>query len=731
VLTKTLFFVVLPVLLVLLLFLGRQRAIFATAEINYNGINTNLSGDDNVAGPFPLGFNFTYYGNTYTQGSTSTNGDFSFISNTRRGFTNTSLSDPEYVDPFQDPNFPFDMSDNQGPWLNMLYPFWDDLITQGAVTPPYTQKPTIYYTTIGTAPHRQFIMQWTNMYFYNQPDLPMGTFQMILDEGTNVIHFQYRDLLGGAASLGDSATVGIKGNDDTQYSQVSFNTASLTQGQAITFTPDGDTSYTVDTSASYLPVYVLPEGVPASPLVINPTDGLMGAIATPTFEWGPVDLATSYSLLISDTPDFSSTIVNQTGLTDTTYTLGSPLDYSTTYYWKVAAVNDLGSSFSVTRSFTTAAQSFPVPGISQLSGGALLAGGRVSAATLHSTPIKMQLTDSDHTQQLRYRLQVASDPDFNTVVLDYRSPYDTEGGTRSFIVASASGGTYLVGSNATDLTDGQDYYVRLVAEDQHAQSSAWAGSSSVAFIYDTAAPTAPEAPSLEGAASKSATKLTWIASNDEYPAVPFYRLDYSTDANFSNLNTVSTSSTSATLVNLSSGTYYARLRTVDSAGNISQPSTVLTFVVPNPPTATSSNPVNNAVTTTAQTSPEAATSLVIHIVDSKNHPIKGALVTLHSVIRTAYTDDQGNATFTNVSAGTHSVIAEYGYMHAQTSVEVAPASTTSPEAEVVNVFLQLKQPAATTTRRAISSRLNTRYWVAGSIAAVLLFSVAIVKKYKK
>ena len=40
--------------------------------------NTGLAGDDRHAGPFPIGFEFTYWGKTYTSFYASTNGLLQF-----------------------------------------------------------------------------------------------------------------------------------------------------------------------------------------------------------------------------------------------------------------------------------------------------------------------------------------------------------------------------------------------------------------------------------------------------------------------------------------------------------------------------------------------------------------------------------------------------------------------------------------------------------------------------
>ncbi len=62
---------------------------------------------------------------------------------------------------------------------------------------------------------------------------------------------------------------------------------------------------------------------------------------SPTFSWTASAGAASYTLQVTLPADttFASPVVNQTGLTATSFTLGSPLTASTTYIWQVIAVS--------------------------------------------------------------------------------------------------------------------------------------------------------------------------------------------------------------------------------------------------------------------------------------------------------------------------------------------------------------------------------------------------------
>src|SRR6266540_4638945 len=73
----------------------------------------------------------------------------------------------------------------------MIAPFWDDLFTGG----------NVYYDVVGEAPNRRFIVQWNQKNHYNNGQSDPGgvTFEVILDETTNTISFQYLNTIFGNA----------------------------------------------------------------------------------------------------------------------------------------------------------------------------------------------------------------------------------------------------------------------------------------------------------------------------------------------------------------------------------------------------------------------------------------------------------------------------------------------------------------------------------------------------
>jgi hypothetical protein len=423
----------------------------AQAETAITAINTEIYGDDSHSGgqkgPFPIGFNFEFYDSTFSEFNININGALTF-GGYYTAFSNNAL--------------------NSAGQNNTIFPFWDDLTAYA------NNNSAIYYVTIGTAPNRKTVVQWTNMFFFGT-SIQMGTFQVILYEGTNQVAFQYRDLLGGDRALGNSATIGMK-KDNANVAQFSSNSAALTQGQAISFTPNGSGNYTIDPEAVYDPIYLSAPGAPASPTLVNPSDGSTGVTTAPTFEWLPVEGATSYTLLISTASNFSSTVINQSGITATSFTLGSNLNENTTYYWRVQATNSAGSALSPTRVFETSVAN-KAPNIpTEIFSETLFSGA--SLYTLDMATMSAILSDEDEDEQVRYRLQIATNQTFTSLVLDYRSLFQNEGPI--MFTYGVLEGTYLVGTPTTTLATGT-YYLRIRAEDDAAASSPWVTSEGIAF----------------------------------------------------------------------------------------------------------------------------------------------------------------------------------------------------------------------------------------------------------
>jgi len=92
---------------------------------------------------------------------------------------------------------------------------------------------------------------------------------------------------------------------------------------------------------------------PPPPTLASPSNGTTGVSTSPTLSWNSSSGATSYALQVSTSSAFSSFVVNQSGITSTSYTV-SGLANNTTYYWRVNAFSSAGTSgWSSIWSFTT------------------------------------------------------------------------------------------------------------------------------------------------------------------------------------------------------------------------------------------------------------------------------------------------------------------------------------------------------------------------------------------
>lgn len=97
----------------------------------------------------------------------------------------------------------------------------------------------------------------------------------------------------------------------------------------------------------------LPDTIPSDVVLLSPANDSAGVPVPPTFSWSPSSGAASYTLQISLHASFSDTLINISRLPLTSVQL-SGLNLSTTYYWRVNATNNFGTTqWTTTRSFTT------------------------------------------------------------------------------------------------------------------------------------------------------------------------------------------------------------------------------------------------------------------------------------------------------------------------------------------------------------------------------------------
>jgi hypothetical protein len=152
------------------------------------GAINHVMGDD-TSTPVTFGFNFDFFGTVRTGGDLASNGYLAF-SGFATDFTNDAC-----------PN-PFTPND-------AIFPLWDDWSPN--------QGGSVCSVTLGTAPNRTWVGQWTNVPHFS--GFGPATFQLRLNEIDNSIEFRVGAIPGGA-----TATQGIENADASE--SVCFTTAS-------------------------------------------------------------------------------------------------------------------------------------------------------------------------------------------------------------------------------------------------------------------------------------------------------------------------------------------------------------------------------------------------------------------------------------------------------------------------------------------------------------------------
>jgi hypothetical protein len=244
---------------------------------------------------------------------------------------------------------------------------------------------------------------------------------------------------------------------------------------------------------------------PASPTLISPSHGALNVSLTPTLTWGSVSGAISYRLQIATDSLFSSPILNNGNITTNTFVVpSSTLNFQTKYYWRVNATNSIATGpWSSVWDFTTISNLPPATPV--------LLSPANGSDTVGLTPI---LDWFDAVGANSYRLMVATDSNFNSVILD---------------VSNISSSNYNVPSPY--LTYLTKYYWRVNATNGFGNSP-W----STAWNFRTRQMSPPSIPILLSPANNATgVTLTPLFDWQNSTNVTYYRLNLATDLNFNNL----------------------------------------------------------------------------------------------------------------------------------------------------------------------------------------------------
>ncbi len=200
------------------------------------GISLNVN-DDTIIGPLPIGFQFCFFGNTYTQFYLGSNGWIGFSPGQARSFV--AMSVPYALPSPPNPGVPKNCI--MGPWMDF--------------NPKVPGGPYIKYQTQGTAPYRRLVVQWTNCPLYMCTALK-ATLQIVIFESTNIIENYITNKPTCNAWAGGTATQALHNQTGTIAVAVPGRNAAVwtANNDGKRYTPNGPPGYTINWTANGFPI---------------------------------------------------------------------------------------------------------------------------------------------------------------------------------------------------------------------------------------------------------------------------------------------------------------------------------------------------------------------------------------------------------------------------------------------------------------------------------------------
>jgi fibro-slime domain-containing protein len=142
------------------------------------------------------------------------------------------------------------------------------------------------------------------------------------------------------------------------------------------------------------------------PTLLSPSNNAANVAVPTTLNWEAVDGVSSYNLLVSNSPDFSTQVIYKTGLISNTYQATS-LSNNTQYFWVVSITNSDGIAQSPVWTFTTIADMpDPVQLITPLDGD-----------TIHMNDIAL-VWNKGATNVTKYRIELSTDSTMTNAIVD-------------------------------------------------------------------------------------------------------------------------------------------------------------------------------------------------------------------------------------------------------------------------------------------------------------------------
>ncbi|MEV0132929.1 LamG-like jellyroll fold domain-containing protein [Dactylosporangium sp. NPDC050688] len=253
-----------------------------------------LTGDDATT-TVGLPFTVPFYGTGYSTAWVSTNGVVTF------------------ANPGSEPLSPTaSIPDSTAPNA-LVAPFWDDLYVDS--------QASVRTTTLGTAPNRQFVIEWRNVAFYGDFTHRLS-FEVIFAEGGGIT-FRYADMAGDIEH-GLNATIGIESAGGAYGLQYSFRTAQLADGASVEFVYPSDAE---PISVWTLSGTVTRGGVPVAglPVTLLPNDATVTTDASGNYTFANLE-QNGYTVTATDGCAAASAVVDLAGNTTATLALAGLTD---------------------------------------------------------------------------------------------------------------------------------------------------------------------------------------------------------------------------------------------------------------------------------------------------------------------------------------------------------------------------------------------------------------------
>lgn len=295
----------------------------------------------------------------------------------------------------------------------------------------------------------------------------------------------------------------------------------------------------------------------------SPANNTTNVATNPQLKWNISNYAETYKLQVSTNPSFTTTVVNLTGLTSTTYNL-SGLSYNTTYYWRVRGTNSAGDGpWSATWQFTTVNLTLPDK---------VILDQPADLAT--EIPSTTTLTWNTAANANTYQIQVSKNATFTNLVVNQTG------------ITSLS---YIV----TGLDAATTYYWRVRGNNPTGDGP-WSDTRSFSTSSNVPAVITLNLPTNSTTFYVQNVSVSWYTGMNSTA----YHLQVATDQNFTNLvvNADNLTQLSYNLSGLTSNTYHWRVRGKNNSG-YGPWSVVRKFTVDwvVPAQATLSEPASNAV----------------------------------------------------------------------------------------------------------------------------------------